>query len=76
MVGKTLTLTWKSKRKGKPRILQHGSKWKVTKVADSVLFSDKKGPWLSIESVKVKDGKPSDLRWIHQTDDPDFEIVQ
>jgi len=70
MEGTILTLTWKDKRKGKSRILQHGDQWEVTRVESSVFFSDRKGPWLCVKSLKT-----DDWRWIHQTDDPHFKIV-
>jgi len=66
---RTLTLTGKTKRKGKPRIAQHGSQWRVLKVMESVHFSNKRGPWLLIEPPNK-----NDLRWIHATDDEHFSI--
>ncbi len=70
MLNEVLTLTWKDKRKGKPRILTHGTRWLVLGVNETVLFSDKPGPWLKIQSLHSRD-----IRWIHQTDDENFKIV-
>lgn len=70
MVGEIITITWKNKNHGKPRILLNGDKWEVVRVADSVLFSKQPGPWLLLKSVETVD-----CRWVHQTDDPNFKII-
>lgn len=39
--------------------------FKVTRVLDTVRFSDKSGPWLLISPV---------FRWVHQYDDENFIV--
>jgi hypothetical protein len=56
--------------KGKNRICEHGDLWEVTKTENTVDFSDKKGPWHFLRSVKTGYGK-----WFHNSDDLDFERV-
>jgi len=65
-------------RTGKSRIHEVGSEWSEIKRMDSVLFSDKPGPWILVTPTKPQANKPEDWnwRWIHATKDPDFEIVE
>ena len=68
----TIRLTWRTKNKGKARISQCGEFWKVKQIRDKIICKDdQKGPWLLVEAV----GPQWDLRWIHQFDDKDFEII-
>lgn len=71
-IGDIIKLTWKTKRYGKARICQHGEMWKVKDIQDTILCKGiERGPWLLIEST----GESWDMRWIHQTDDQNFSIV-
>jgi len=68
-----ISLKPKSK-KGKERLKRDGEKqWYVLGIEEKVLFSTEKGPWLHL--VKVGAFKANTARWIHQNNDPDFEIV-
>ena len=70
-IGDIIKLTWKTKRYGKARICQHGEMWKIMLIRDSIESRPGiKGPWLMVKPVNSVD-----LRWIHQTDDPNFSIV-
>jgi len=59
-------------RKGKNRIRQFGEWWKVCRTTPTVLFStETHGSWVLLESLNKKD-----WRWVRETDDPDFEIIE
>ena len=62
IIGETIEIEGIS-RKGKNRVHEQGSTFKIEKIQDRVPFSDKIGPWLMLEH-----------RWIHSTNDPDFRI--
>jgi hypothetical protein len=50
-------------------------RWVVMKVQDSVIFSDKPGPWYLVGPCSIH---PTDLekhsRWVNHSQDPDFKI--
>ena len=71
MIGKILTLRGVS-RKGKNRINEHGERWIVMSIRDSIVTSQRCGPWLLVGSQK---GKLWDARWIQQNDDLNFKII-
>ncbi len=61
-------------KKGRERLKRDGTDgWKIMETADTVLFSTERGPWLLIS--KREDSMGPESRWIHETRDPDFEIV-
>ena len=66
-----LKLTWREKRKGKPRILEHGEWWTLVRSEDKTFFTERAGPWGMIRSEKT-----GNIRWIHLMDDVNFEIVE
>lgn len=65
-----ISLKAKSK-KGKDRINEQGSKWIIEAVTEKVLFEDKAGLWLGLRSTKSKEF----FRWVHLTDDENFEVI-
>ncbi len=71
MEGSTITLRGKT-RKGQNRITQFGTEWSVLQVRDKVKFDNGPGPWLLLLPINSDKG----TRWIHQNNDPDFEIVK
>ena len=52
--------------KGKNRVREHGTRAEILKGGDIMPFSLRPGPWFLIRHG-------SDLRWIHGTDDTDFD---
>lgn len=64
--------------KGKQKIKHFGELWVVVGIADKVQFTHVRGPWINVRSTKeIDDNGESinvDFRWIHATDDKDFEI--
>lgn len=70
-MGAMLHLKGKS-RKGKNRIREHGPLWRLTRTEDKVFFSDRKGPWLHIESLRNKNYG----RWINEFDDEDMSVIE
>lgn len=70
LIGNKLDLSFNS-QKGKQRLKRDGAAgWEIKAVTNSVLFSSEKGPWLLISNG---DNKTS--RWIHEKNDPDFNIT-
>ncbi len=67
-----ITLRGKT-RHGKNRVFELGSQWNIVKTAESVLFSDKRGPWALVEPVE---DDPENNRWILLEGDTDFEVVK
>lgn len=57
--------------KGRNRIHEHGEWWKLIKTSNFVLFSNQKGPWILVESVK----HPKHNRWVHTSMDTDFKVI-
>lgn len=55
-------------QKGKNRIHEQGEDWEIVREQERVPFSMETGPWLLLSSG-------NNLRWIHKTNDKDFEIV-
>jgi hypothetical protein len=66
LIGKT--------NKGKNRINEAGrpTKWTVVEERQSIVFSDKPGPWLHVFPYTQQGAK--DSRWVHISDDVDFEV--
>ena len=59
-------------KKGRQRTRRDGSTgWRIVRVTDSVLFSNRVGPWLLIEN-----DDPHSRRWIHSVSDNDFELKE
>lgn len=70
-IGDVIKLAWR-KNYGKARIKQFGELWRVRDIKDKILCKgDELGPWVLVESTS----SIWDLRWIHQTNDKDFEII-
>lgn len=71
----TLILSGKT-RKGKTRIKEYGSRWRILLIQDKVAFSFQSGPWLLLEPM-IEDvaAKNNGSRWIHQEHDMDFAIA-
>lgn len=70
-MGALLHLKAKS-QKGRNRIREHGELWKLVMTQQRVLFSDLAGPWHLVDSTK----NPMYGRWIHETEDAHFTIVE
>ena len=58
-------------RRGKNIIKIHGDTWIIIRAQMNVLFSDMSGTWFLIVSAK-----DDDVRWIHEKNDENFEILQ
>lgn len=69
-LGDILILTGKDK-KGRQRIKQHGEKWVVVEIKDTVVFNPEPGPWLLVEPEL---GQRQAMRWINPQNDPHFKI--
>lgn len=65
-------------KKGRERIKRDGADgWFLIRTVDHVLFTTEKGPWLFISKGCPRcAGTDNTSRWIHETRDPDFEIVE
>jgi len=59
-------------QKGKNRVRELGTEWKVLDTRDSVAFSSDSGPWVRV--APVSGGVDKD-RWIHLTKDKDFSVT-
>lgn len=76
------TLAGLSKR-GKQIIKQYGNRWECVKSLDTVLFSDKRGPWLLLEplgelrvATTVREAREETAsRWVHSLTDDDFKVM-
>ena len=77
-VQETVILTAKS-RHGKNRISQHGERWIVTLVSDSVKCLDE-SPGVSLSSIdcpcRTCDQFGQDARWVLLKNDKNFEITK
>lgn len=79
---KIYTLAGLSKR-GKQIIKQDGERWECLAQLDTVLFSDKKGPWLHLEPVgalriatTIREAREdSKSRWVHSLTDENFKVM-
>jgi hypothetical protein len=61
-------------KKGRERIKRDGADgWEIIRTTDWVAWSSDRGLWLFIGLKGVNNSK---ARWIHETRDPDFEIVE
>ena len=58
-------------QKGKNRIREHGEFWVLVRTSDSVIFNSLPGQWFLV--APCNNGSAS--RWIHSTNDKDFEII-
>ncbi len=58
--------------KGKNIISNYGDTWLVIREKDQVLFSGEKGPWICC--VPLKHPSVVKSRWVHSTNDEDFEV--
>lgn len=57
---------------GKDYIRKHGELWRLTNTIERVIFCDKLGPWLHLESIK----NPHYGKWVHKYDDIDFVVIE
>lgn len=70
-------------KKAKQRIKQHGDRWEVLDVRESVLFSTEAGPWMFVIPITeerihhtVRDTREDTAsRWIHAHFDSDFKVA-
>ena len=61
-------------KKGRERIRRDGADgWEIIRTADHVQFSTERGPWLLVGVNGENDNRS---RWIHETRDTDFEVVE
>ncbi len=75
LLGKKIRLKGLS-MKGKNRIREHGDDWIVLAETHTVLFAPTKlGPWLFAAPIG-KDQNHKSSRWLHATEDLDFEVVK
>lgn len=61
-------------QKGKNRVREHGSEWKVIRSEQTVLFDNRSGPWLWIEPI-VSSNPAKATRWVHEKLDHDFKVT-
>lgn len=79
---KIYTLAGISKR-GKQIVKEHGDRWERVTSLDTVLFSDKKGPWLYLEPIgelrQATTAREARIetagRWVHSLTDDDFKVM-
>ena len=60
-------------QKGKNRVREQGKEWIVLRMQREVAFSSDKGIWWLIRPIT---GFETASRWIHNTIDKDFEVVE
>ena len=60
-------------QKGKNRVREQGTEWVIEKMQDKVVFSQELGPWWLIRPIT---GFETASRWIRNTVDKDFEVVE
>lgn len=65
-------LTPKTK-KGKDRIARDGADWAIHTIQPRVFFDERPGPWARIHPIE-HDHRHAASRWVHLTDDVDFEV--
>lgn len=79
---KIYTLAGISKR-GKQIVKQHGERWECLRSLNSVLFSNKRGPWMYLEplgeprvAATVREAREeTGARWVHALTDDDFKVL-
>ena len=59
--------------KGKNRVREQGSEWVIGRMTDKVEFSQESGPWWLVRPIT---GSQIQDRWIRNTVDKDFEVVE
>ena len=59
-------------QKGKNRVRELGEAWRVLETTDSVVFSPQSGPWAMIVPIN---GDQDKARWVHLSNDADFEVT-
>lgn len=57
-------------RHGKNHVTNHGDTWRVVHIWDRVLFTDRRGPWICLESLNGK----GFVQWVHGENDDNFRI--
>jgi hypothetical protein len=68
-----MKLAGKTKR-GRERVKRDGADgWTIQRTEDRVAFSSDRGPWLLVIPACLTESKS---RWIHETHDFNFEIVE
>ena len=61
-------------RRGKNRVFEQGSNWKIIGEANAITTVRHRGcagPFLCLRSMD----DPEETRWVSLTDDPDFEVI-
>ena len=60
-------------KKGRERVKRDGADgWTIQRTEDTIGFSTDSGPWLLVIPACLTESKS---RWIHESRDPNFEIV-
>lgn len=71
-------------KRAKQLVKQHGDRWEVVKRQDTVLFSDKAGPWLLVQPLTEERAPAMDMRsarletasrWVHEFYDHNFKVA-
>lgn len=70
-------------KRGKQVVKQHGGRWECLDQRDTVLFSDKRGPWLLLVplgenrvATTVQEAREeSASRWVHSLFDENFKVM-
>jgi hypothetical protein len=61
-------------KRGRERIKRDGADgWTIQRTEDRVAFSSDRGPWLLVIPACLNEARS---RWIHESRDPNFEIVE
>lgn len=61
-------------KKGRERIKRDGADgWTIQRTEDRIAFSTDRGPWLLVIPACLTESKS---RWIHESRDPNFKIVE
>ena len=73
--GTFLRLFGKS-QKGKNRVREWGSQWRVDRISETVQFSNDRGPWAMVSPLEGLNAKSAEVgsRWINLFHDRDFEV--
>jgi len=61
-------------KRGRQVIKERGARWRVLTKRDSVLFSDKRGPWLLVVPADLPQESETS-RWIHSLFDENFKVM-
>lgn len=72
--------------KGKNKLREIADRCNLTKVehirwlelgrSNTVVFSDKQGPWLRLVPICADAEQTKFMRWVHLTEDENFEVIK